>query len=237
MTNKKDTIEISKSTLTSGAIVVLIIALIASILTGGFGYGSDNSGIGAAVAVPNAPNAPTPTPSVNMKALIDDDSVFGDKDAPVTIVEFSDFECPFCTKAYDNALKQVKSEYVDKGLVNIVYRDFPLGFHQNAQKAAEAAECAGEQDEYYAMHDLLFESGVTGGINSFKEYAKTIGLDTSEFDECLDSGAMAKEVAKDMADGQAAGVRGTPAFFIDGKMISGAQPFSVFKQAIDAALA
>lgn len=237
MTNKKDTIEISKSTLTSGAIVVLVIALIASILTGGFGYGSDNSGIGAAVAVPNAPNAPTPTPSVNMKALIDDDSVFGDKDAPVTIVEFSDFECPFCTKAYDNALKQVKSEYVDKGLVNIVYRDFPLGFHQNAQKAAEAAECAGEQDEYYAMHDLLFESGVTGGINSFKEYAKTIGLDTSEFDECLDSGAMAKEVAKDMADGQAAGVRGTPAFFIDGKMISGAQPFSVFKQAIDAALA
>lgn len=237
MTNKKDTIEISKSTLTSGAIVVLVIALIASILTGGFGYGSDNSGVGAAVAVPNAPNAPTPTPSVNMKALIDDDSVFGDKDAPVTIVEFSDFECPYCTKAYNNALKQVKSEYVDKGLVNIVYRDFPLGFHQNAQKAAEAAECAGEQDEYYAMHDLLFESGVTGGINSFKEYAKTIGLDTSEFDECLDSGAMAKEVAKDMADGQAAGVRGTPAFFIDGKMISGAQPFSVFKQAIDAALA
>ncbi len=176
-----------------------------------------------------APSAP----SIDMSALIDDDAVKGDKDAPVTIIEWSDFECPFCGKFYSQTLGQIEEEYIKTGKVKLVYRDFPLGFHTNAQKAAEAAECAGEQGKYYDMHDKLFEKGVKGGVNSFKQYAEDIGLNTAEFDSCLDSGKMASEVQKDMQDGGAAGIRGTPGFIINGQLISGAQPFSVFKQIID----
>jgi len=234
MTTKKDTIEINKSTLMVGVIVVLVIAFAASLMTGGFSGNNDNSAR-AAVAVPSAP---APTPSVNMKALVDDDAVLGDKNAPVTIVEFSDYECPFCGRFYSQTEGQIKSEYIDTGKVKLIYRDFPLlRLHKNAQKAAEAAECAGEQDKYYEMHDMLFENGVTGGVTTFKGYAKSLGLDTAKFDKCLDSGAMTKEIAKDVADAQAVGVQGTPAFYINGKLISGAQPYSVFKTAIDSALA
>ena len=163
----------------------------------------------------------------------DDDAVLGDDDAPITIIEFSDYECPFCTRFYLNTLPQIKSEYIDTGKVKLIYRDYPLGFHANAQKAAEAAECAGEQGKYYEMHDKLFDEGVNGGVSSFKQYAKEIGLNAGEFNECLDSGEMASEVQKDFQDGQRAGVRGTPTFFINGQYLSGAQPFEVFKQVIE----
>lgn len=164
---------------------------------------------------------------------IDNDAVLGDDDAPITIIEFSDYECPFCTRFYLNTLPQIKSEYIDTGKVKLIYRDYPLGFHANAQKAAEAAECAGEQEKYYEMHDKLFDEGVDGGVSSFKQYAKEIGLNAEEFNECLDSGEMASEVQKDFQDGQRAGVQGTPTFFINGKILKGAQPFEVFKQIIE----
>ena len=183
---------------------------------------------------PSAPSAPTVV--ADMEELIDDDHVNGDDDAPVTIVEWSDFECPFCTRFYNDAYQQIKSEYVDTGKVKFVYRDFPLSFHPNAQKAAEAAECAGEQDKYFEMHDLMFEQGVSGGVTSYKSYAQRLGLDTAEFNSCLDSGEMAGEVRKDFADGQAAGISGTPGFIVNGRLISGAQPFAAFQQAIEAAL-
>lgn len=230
MTKKKDTIEISKDTLKNVVIGVLVI-VVAIFLFGGFG--SDSA---PTIAV-GQPSAPAAVAKIDMKSLIDDDPFKGSDDAPVVIVEFSDYECPFCTRFYSQTLGQIESEYIDKGLVKFVYRDFPLGFHQNAQKAAEAANCAGKQDKYFEMHDLMFEDGVTGGVESFKIFAQTLGLNTNAFNKCLDSGETADEVKKDMADGQAAGVRGTPAFFINGELISGAQPFSVFKQAIDAALA
>lgn len=185
---------------------------------------------------PSQPTAPTPTPIIDMTGLVDDDSVKGDADAPVTIVEFSDYECPFCARFYSQTYGQIVSEYIDTGKVKLIFRDFPLSFHQQAQKAAEAAECAGEQGKYYEMHDMLFEDGVVGGIPTFKGYAQDIGLDTTEFNTCLDSGAMASEVQKDFLDGQKAGVRGTPAFIINGKLVSGAQPFTVFQQVIDAEL-
>ena len=172
-----------------------------------------------------------------MKALLDDDAVKGDENAPVTIVEWSDYQCPFCGRFYSQTYGQLKTRYIDTGKVKLVFRDFPLSFHANAQKAAEAAECAGEQDKYYDMHNKLFEGGVTGGVATFKKYAGEIGLDQAKFDSCLDSGEMANEVAKDMQDGQAAGVRGTPGFIINGKLVSGAQPFSVFEAAIEAELA
>jgi protein-disulfide isomerase len=198
------------------------------------------------VDLDNPPAAPSPAPSpapgadtaaVDMTALVDDDAVEGEDDAPVTIVEFSDYECPYCARFYSQTLGQIREEYVETGKVKIVFRDYPLPFHSQAQKAAEAAECAGEQGKYYEMHDKLFEDGVTGGVKAFKKYADEIGLDTGKFDECLDPDSMASEVQKDMADGAAAGVQGTPAFFINGKLLSGAQPFSAFKSAIDAELA
>ena len=197
---------------------------------------------GAAVGFPTAEaptggNVPSPSPSVNMEGLVDDDAVLGDDNAPVTIVEFSDYECPFCGRFYSQTLGQIKEQYIKTGKVKLVYRDFPLSFHPQAQKAAETAECAGEQGKYWEMHDLLFTQGVQGGTTSFKQYAQQIGLNTAKFNECLDSGEMASEVRKDTADGAAAGVQGTPAFYVNGIEISGAQPFQVFQQVIEAELA
>ncbi|MBT3416925.1 DsbA family protein [Candidatus Woesearchaeota archaeon] len=167
----------------------------------------------------------------------DDDDFLGDANAPVTIIEFSDYECPFCGRFYTDALQQIKEKYVETGKVKFVYRDFPLSFHTNAQKAAESAECAGDQEKYYEMHNMLFESGVTGGITSFKQYAANLGLNQNEFDVCLDSGKYYDEIQNDIKDGSAAGVRGTPATFVNGILVSGAQPFSVFEQIIEAELA
>ncbi len=195
---------------------------------------------GAAVGLPSA-GAPSggsaPSPTVDMEGLVDDDDVLGDDDAPVTIVEFSDYECPFCARFHTLTFGQLKSEYIDTGKVKFVYRDFPLSFHPQAQKAAEAAECAGEQDKYFEMHELLFSSGVAGGVASFKQYASQIGLNTAKFNECLDSGKMVSEIRKDTADGAAIGVQGTPAFYVNGVEVSGAQPFEVFQQIIDGQLA
>jgi protein-disulfide isomerase len=176
-----------------------------------------------------------------MKALVDDDAVKGDADAPVTIIEWSDYQCPFCERFYSQTEGQIDEQYVKTGKVKIIYRDFPLSFHQNAQKAAEAAECAGEQDKYWEMHDLLFENGQGDGTGlntaDLKKYAADLKLDTTKFDTCLDTGAMAKEVQKDFNDGQAAGIQGTPGFIVNGVPISGAQPFTAFQQVIEAQLA
>ncbi len=227
-----DTITLKKDTLWKLSTVILAIVVIWMVV-------SDDSG--SQKEVNNIPNnnadAPSAAALADMDELMDDDAFKGDADAPVTIVEWSDYECPFCARFYDQTLGQIQTEYIDKGLVKLVYRDFPLGFHANAQKAAEAAECAGEQGKYFDMHDALFDNGVAGGVSSFKQFAADIGLDTDEFNECLDSGAMADEVAKDLKDGSAAGITGTPGFIINGKLVSGAQPFSVFKQVIDAELA
>ncbi|MFH1401034.1 MAG: thioredoxin domain-containing protein [Nanoarchaeota archaeon] len=185
--------------------------------------------------------APPPTapvaPKVDMTKLLDDDAVRGDAKAPITIVEFSDYECPFCARFYTQTLGQIETNYIDTGKAKLIFRDFPLSFHPQAQKAAEAAECAGEQGKYYDMHDLLFGSGVAGGVDGFKQYAADIGLDTTAFDTCLDSGKMAAETAKDMQDGAAAGISGTPGFIINGRQISGACPFATFQAALDAELA
>jgi len=239
-------IKIRRLTLWKGLSVALGVLLIISIFTGGFGsLGGDGTKENVKQAQPaqerdsgdSGGTRGETNKAVDMKTLIDDDTVKGDADAKVTIVEWSDFECPFCTRFYTDTLGQIEKEYIDTGKVKFVYRDFPLNFHRNAQKSAEAAECAGEQGKFWEMHDMLFEKGVAGGVNSFKEFAKEIKLDVNEFDECLDSGEMADEVRKDMQDGGNVGVRGTPGFVINGQLVSGAQPFSVFKQLIDAELA
>lgn len=167
---------------------------------------------------------------------IDDDAVKGLDSAPVTIIEFSDYQCPFCARFYSETLSKIDEKYIQTGKVKMVYRDFPLAFHEYAQKSAEAAECSGEQGKFWEYHDLLFENQAEWsqqGISKFKEYAELLRLDRNRFDKCLDEGEMAEEVKKDLADGTKAGVEGTPAFFINGKFVSGAQPFSVFEEIIE----
>ncbi|MEK6900593.1 MAG: thioredoxin domain-containing protein [Nanoarchaeota archaeon] len=208
---------------------VALIVILAVMAFKGNGQGATGGTV-----VDNA--APTPSVKVDMEELLDDDAVKGKENAPVTIIEWSDYECPFCVRFYTDTESLIDEQYIKTGKVKLIYRDYPLPFHTNAQKAAEAAECADEQGKYWEMHDLLFEKGVTGGVTAFKQYAKQLGLNTAKFNTCLDTGAMASEVQKDMADGSAAGIQGTPGFLVNGQLISGAQPFSVFQQVIDAAL-
>jgi predicted DsbA family dithiol-disulfide isomerase len=158
----------------------------------------------------------------------------GEAKAPITIVEFSDFECPFCSRAEDS-VKKVLEEY--KGKVRLVYRDFPLPFHAHAQKASEAALCAGEQGKYWEMHERLFANQQKLDVPQLKAHAKEVGLDGQKFDQCLDSGAKAPVVEASRKAGEAAGVSGTPAFFINGRPLAGAVPFEQFKEIIDRELA
>jgi protein-disulfide isomerase len=183
------------------------------------------------------PQGQQPSQPEIIEVSADDDAVLGDENAPITIIEFSDYECPFCARFYLNTLPRLKSEYIDTGKVKLIYRDFPLSsIHPNAQKAAEAAECAEEQGKYYEMHDKIFENQQAITTTDLKKYANEIGLDTNTFNVCLDSGEMAGEVQKDFQDGQLAGVRGTPTFFINGKPLVGAQPFEAFQQIIEGEL-
>jgi len=187
----------------------------------------------------DAPRAP-PAPSVplDMKTLVDDDPFLGDENAPVVMIEWSDYECPFCARFYTQTLSQIKSQYIDTGKVKFVYRDYPLGFHQQAEPAALAANCAGEQGKYFEYHDKIFEVGGAAGKTSvdYMKWAQELKLDTAKWEKCLTDPAQRQEIQKDMADGQAAGVSGTPGFVINGKLVSGAQPFSVFQQIIEAEL-
>ena len=167
----------------------------------------------------------------------DDDAVKGDAKALVTIIEFSDFQCPYCAKFYSETLPQLTKEYIDTGKAKFVFRDYPLDFHPEAQKAAEAAECAHEQGKFWEMHDKLFENQASLSVANSKKWAAELKLDTKKFNDCLDKGTYAEEVAKDFTEGQAAGISGTPGFFVNHQIISGAVPFEVFKAAIDAELA
>ena len=171
---------------------------------------------------------------------IGDAYVKGDKKAKVEIIEFSDFECPFCAKFYTQTLAQLEKEYIDTGKAKLAFKHLPLPFHPNAQKASEATECAGEvggNDAFWDMHDAIFENQATGiGISDLKRMAGDLGLDQGEFDSCLDNGDMADKVKAHAAEAAKLGASGTPTFFINGVKVVGAQPFSVFKATIDAEL-
>jgi|SRR3989344_1357461 len=168
------------------------------------------------------------------KALITEGMTKGSKNSPVTLIEYSDYECPYCARA-EATIKDVLDEYGSK--IYFVYKDFPLPFHNNAQKAAEASRCALEQNKYWEYHDALFKNQQSLDTNSLKTYAKSLGLDEAKFSECLDSNKYTEKVKQDMEEGQSKGVTGTPTFFVNGKMLVGAQPFDAFKEIIDKELA
>lgn len=161
--------------------------------------------------------------------------VRGDFNAQITLVEFSDFECPFCARHFPTLTKML-DDY--KGKVRLVYKHFPLSFHPNSQKAAEASECADEQGKFWEYHDKLFENQSNGySLDKFKQWAKDLGLNSGQFNDCLDSGKFAQKVQADYQEGLKKGVTGTPATFVNGQLVSGALPYDSFKQIIDNLLA
>jgi len=176
--------------------------------------------------------------SNNARTISSNDDPFkGNSDAPVTIVEFSDFQCPFCKNFFKQTLPVIDEVYIQTGKVKFVYRDFPLNFHEHAQKAAEAAECVDElggNKAYFKMHDKIFTNQESLNVDNLKKWALDFGYNISN---CLDSEKMKDEVEEDFKEGQEYGISGSPTFFINGKMLSGAQPFSEFKKIIDEELA
>src|SRR5262245_7838380 len=157
----------------------------------------------------------------------------GPEAAPVTIVEFSDYECPFCKRA-EPTVKKVLETYGDK--VRLVYRNYPLEFHATARPAAEASACAADQGRFWEVHDKMFATCDLHDAK-LKSLAGEVGLDQAKFDECFAKKQFKADIDKDMADASSVGVTGTPAFFINGRMLSGAQPFEKFKEVIDEELA
>lgn len=235
MQQERGSITLKKSTLWKIGTFVFAALLVWALF---FRGGNDN--LGRAVAPSPNPTIPTGVASVNAEDYIDDDPFIGNKNAPLTMIEFSDFQCPFCKRFRDQTFDQLKSQYIDTGKVKFVYRDFPLSsIHPNAQKAAEAGECADDQGKFWEIHDKIFEGQsvwASSGASIFKQYAQELGLDTKKFNDCLDSGKHKDEVEKDLSDATRAGGQGTPFFIIGNQPVSGAQPFAAFQQAIESQL-
>lgn len=198
---------------------------------------------------PAAPAAQAPQVTKGV-ASIDDDPILGDKNAPVTIIEFSDYECPFCKRHFDSTHPELIKKYIDTGKVKLVFRDFPLSFHEPmASKEAIAATCARDQGgdkKYFEFHDEIFKRTTSNGNGlddaKIQTIASDLKLNINTFKSCLSDTAKADEVKKDIADGTAAGASGTPTFLIgkstsdgkiDGDLVVGAQPFAAFQAVID----
>jgi len=192
---------------------------------------------GRATAVPAAQQAAVNVPDkvVRYKVTVDDDPSIGPADAPITLIEFSDYQCPYCTKWYNEVYPRLLKEY--EGKIRFVYRDLPLAFHGDAQSAAEAANCAGEQGAYWKFHDALFSEKYGLGMDAYRKYASDLGLDADALIACVNSGRFTAEVKADYDFAEKLGVGSTPTFFINGIALVGAQPYETFKQVIDLELA
>ncbi len=236
---KDETITIKKETLWKYSTFILAGVVIVGL------FFMLNGGAPTAAVVgepqPSAPSAPSAPSQVNVKAFDPEEDYYkGDIDAPITIYEYSDYECPFCGRFYQQTLPSIQQEWIDSGKAKLVMRDFPLSFHPQAQPAAEATECAGEQDPdaFWEMHDVIFENQQALSAAAYSQWAADIGLDVAAFDECMESGKYRAEAQEDMQSGQAAGVRGTPGFVIEGpggtQLVSGAQPFAAFETTLNA---
>jgi len=191
----------------------------------------------------------TEQPKLTVKISVDNDPIIGNPDAPITIIEFSDFQCPFCARFYTQTLPLIYEEYIEPGKVKLVFRDFPIqSIHPNALPAAVASECANEQGKFKEMHDILFENQnewnrqeTVNALSLFSQYAEEMQLEQEVFDSCLTNGKYIEEIRKDLEDGQNYGIGGTPGFFVGNDQIGyvkmeGAQPFDSFKKVIDSQL-
>lgn len=222
------------------ACVALAVLLIASIFTSGFNLTSNTDELEQVQSLKNSVTnndlkqqlesyekeliaaqgvAKAPSKEYNGDALV--------------ITEYSDFECPYCEKA-EPSVQQIREEFGDAVIID--YKQYPLNFHPNAQKAAEASECARDQDKFWEYHDVLFDNQRALDVTNLKKYASNLGLNTAKFNSCLDNGDKAQLVKSDFDEGAAAGVSGTPTFFIDGEKLVGAQPYDKFLDAICSAI-
>ncbi|MBU3957350.1 DsbA family protein [Patescibacteria group bacterium] len=234
------------TTFTTPIIVILliIVAFLAGMFWTKIRYvepGKAPGEVAQASPAPGAPQEEVPLSEDQINKIVSSGAASkGKEDASVTIVEFSEYQCPYCGRYVAETYPQILEEYGDK--IRYVFHDYPLSFHPHAQKLAEVARCAGDQDQYWEMHDLIFENqgvwsskqNVETDINS---YVSQLGLDKEKFDECLVSGKYTQAVKDDSELGTEVGVQGTPTFFINGQKLVGAQPFESFKAIIDAELA
>lgn len=195
---------------------------------------------GTDVAAPTQDVSPTAVvlSDSQMAELVDGGHILGSPEAPVTIVEFADFQCPYCARYAIDDFPQINEEYIETGQTRYVFRHYPLTFHQNAQKAAEAAECAGEQDMFWEMHDEIYANQENITVADLKGYAVGLGLNTSDFDSCLDSEAKKDVVQSDFNLGETVGVAGTPTIFVNGRKVEWANNsegwFNAVKRYIEA---
>ena len=188
------------------------------------------------------PTDTTNNQNSNIKISLDSsDPILGDSNAPISVIEYSDFECPFCERAYSNTIASLKeSDAFKNGEINLIYRHFPLNnIHPKAQKAAEASVCAQKQSKFWEYHDTLFENQNALAVDDLKSYASDLGLNQAKFDSCLDNGEAKDKVDKDLISATASGGTGTPYFIILNKetekttSISGAVPYSQIESAIE----
>ena len=251
----EDKITIKKSSY-NNILKALVVTIAVAAFFSGYGLGTmDNSSLtNEAIAkflnqaeqraLPTQQSVPVQTPVIMVS--LDDDPVKGNPDAPVTIIEFSDFQCPFCSRFYTQTLPLIEKDYIDTGKVKLVYRDLPIdAIHPNARSAHIAAECADEQGKFWEYHDILFNNqrqwqglGSVDFDNTLKEYAGQLGLQTASFDSCMKSPDISEEINGDLLDAAKYGATGTPTFFIgnekDGYVkITGAQAYSTFQRIID----
>jgi len=179
--------------------------------------------------------AADPTGNQRVTVSTDGDPSIGPADAPITIVEFSDYQCPYCQAWYQQTFDKLMASY--PGKIRFVYRDLPLPGHPESMPAAEAANCAGEQGAYWKFHNDLFGGQYSLGRAAYEQYASDLGLDIAAFTACLDDHHTQAEIKADTADAVRLGLTGTPSFVINGQILVGAQPFEQFKTIIDAELA
>jgi len=253
--NKKNEKVIKRSTFNSLIIAIIIITGIAAFFAGSFVSNLNSEQI-SQKELDNAiaelelkileKQLPTNQPSIPLEISADNDPIIGNPDAPITIIEFSDFQCPFCARFHIQTLPTIMEEYIEKGTVKLVFRDFPIqSIHPNAVPASVAAECANEQGKFKQMHDILFEKQnewsnleTVYAIELFNQYSEQINLEQEQFSSCLSTAKYVKEIQNDLDDGRTYGVTGTPGFFIGNQQIGfvelkGAQPFESFKNVID----
>ncbi len=262
--NEESKITISKSSynrMLKGIVAAIAIAtFLGGYAVGTLDGGSDSlsadeikeiiSAVEAKAPAPQQTKAPTQQTAPQIfQVSLDDDPVKGNPNAPVTVVEFSDFQCPFCSRFFTQTLPALEEDYINTGKIKLVYKDFPLdNLHPNARPAHIAAECADEQGKFWEYHDVLFENqGQWSRLSSadlssqLNQYATSMGLNSASFDSCLSSPSMADEVNADYLQAASYGATGTPTFFIGNEKngfikIVGAQPYATFQAVIDAQL-
>lgn len=217
--------------------IMVVFAFAVGILVGYVAWGRAPTAQQAAAAPAQAAAAPQANPAYTRYDIPTEGyPSLGPQDAEIVLVEFSDYQCPFCKRWYDQVYQPLLAAY--PGKIRLVYRNLPLtSLHPDAMSAAVAGLCAGEQDSFWQFHDKLFSDEYGLGRNAYTRYASDLELDTATFEACLDSGKFDQFIKEDMDFSLNLGVQSTPTFFINGLAIVGAQPLDVFKQVIDKELA